>query len=77
MLVPTAAEEEEEAERLGGTMDFAVTRDFSLMKDAMFLPSSTPAALHRGVVQPKVRKKEAGQDSNPLPPQSNLHELSM
>ena len=62
---------EDEEDRLG-TMDFAVTRDFSILKDTMF-PASYGL---RSNVQPKVRKKDLEEDQV-LSSESNLHELSM
>ena len=68
--VPTGEEEEEE-DKLG-TTDFAVTRDFSLLKGTMFPLSSVDP----GNVQPKVRKKHVELDAA-LSSESNLHELGM
>ena len=53
-------------------MDFAVTRDFSILKDTVF-PASYGLG---GNVQPKVRKKDLELEQV-LSSESNLHELSM
>ena len=68
--VPTGETEEEEDQL--GTMDFAVTRDFSILKDTVF-PASYGLG---GNVQPKVRKKDLELEQV-LSSESNLHELSM
>ncbi|XP_076443279.1 protein FAM13A-like [Babylonia areolata] len=70
--VPTAEEEEDEGEDKLGTMDFAVTRDLSLLRGTMF-PS---ASSRQGTVQPKVRKKEVEVDQE-ISTESNLHELGI
>ncbi|KAL8593269.1 hypothetical protein ACOMHN_009923 [Nucella lapillus] len=71
--VPTAAvmEEEEEGEDKLGSMDFAVTRDLSLLKGTLF-----PSARYATNVQPKVRKKEVDVDEE-ISAESNLHELGI
>lgn len=71
--VPTGGDGDEEEDQLG-TLDFAVTRDFTLMKNITFPGGGG----NQGDVLPKVRKK----DPEPEPDQvasseSNLHEMSI
>ncbi|XP_060081794.1 protein FAM13A-like isoform X2 [Ylistrum balloti] len=78
--VPTAdTEEEEEGGGLAvlGTMDFAVTRDFSILKDP--LRSTNKANEKRNGHSPKVKRKLDLSDEDIISKsaESNLHEMSV
>ncbi|XP_069125639.1 LOW QUALITY PROTEIN: protein FAM13A-like [Argopecten irradians] len=80
ILVPTADVDEEEAggglETLG-TMDFAVTRDFSILKDP--LRSTNKANEKRNGHSPKVKRRLdlSEEDIISKSAESNLHEMSV
>ena len=76
--VPTAdIEEEEENDEVGapslGTLDFAVTRDLGILRDA-----ARPLAEKQGPHSPKAKRKLDLQEDieNTNTADSNLHELS-
>ena len=76
--VPTADIEEEDEDEGGGpslvTMDFAVTRDLGILRDAV-----RPLAEKQGPHSPKAKRKLDLQENieNRNTEDSNLHELSV
>lgn len=75
--MPTAGIEEEDEEEGGvpslGTLDFAVTRDLGILRDA-----ARPLAEKQGPHSPKAKRKLDLQENNENRnmADSNLHELS-
>ena len=77
--MPTADIEEDDdgegdvAAKSLGTMDFAVTRDFGILRDAV-----RPLAEKQGPHSPKAKRKLDLQENieNRVTADSNLHELS-
>ena len=76
--VPTADLEEDEDDEGGalwlGTMDFAVTSDLGILRDA-----ARPLAEKQGPHSPKAKRKLDLQENieNRITADSNLHELSV
>ena len=76
--MPTADIEDDEDDDVVakslGTMDFAVTRDFGILRDAV-----RPLAEKQGPHSPKAKRKLELQENieNRVTADSNLHELSV
>ncbi|XP_050392003.1 protein FAM13B isoform X9 [Patella vulgata] len=72
LRIPTAEEEEEEADELG-SLQFAVTRDFNVLKDTVNPADS------KETISPKVKKKnvQLANTTEWKSTESNLHELDV
>ena len=66
-------EEEEQIDDILGTMDFAVTRDFSVLRDN----GRTNVLDHKNGRSPKVKRKLNIDEESEETTEANLHEMNL